>query len=404
MTTSIYVKLGSSSSILVDLPENCSGIGLRRLLKEQIFKSETNRISLTDIKFELSNQRKPLDYKFLSKFQHSDHPLAVSIHNLVINPIPEQHRDLFRATDGVMKDLAADLRVSNVLYIRHCYQEIYEEIMKYVGELSKLQALSTLSCHVFLTGTPGIGKRAFLLYFIQKLMKSKRPVVFGSKTNIEVFHFWDKDGDHRVASKLEIETLRKDRENFFVMDSMEVSTTYGPCLVCSSPRDNFAHQFRKNAAEFYMPPWNWEEIHECFELIYSALIPNLKLPILAARFFVLGGVPRHLFENIRIKACELIDDALKNTNWNELKQVAKSGGAGSGDAVSHRLVQRFNQISDEGEYSRCDIRFASQYVAIKLLQHYAAGRRDMRVQFLDETANLGFTGTLRGYVFESPGH
>ena len=100
----------------------------------------------------------------------------------------------------------------------------------------------------------------------------------------------------------------------------------------------------------------------------------------------------------------MIDDALKNTNWNELKQVAKSGGAGSGDAVSHRLVQRFNQISDEGEYSRCDIRFASQYVAIKLLQHYAAGRRDMRVQFLDETANLGFTGTFRGYVFESPGH
>jgi Cdc6-like AAA superfamily ATPase len=406
MENRIFVKLGANSATSVELPEDCSGIYLRRYLKENTFKSKPGfeAIKLTDIKFELSTQRNPLGANFFSKYQHSDHPLAISVHTLLTNPIPEQHRNLFWASDDAMKDLAADLQVSNVLYVRHCYHGIYEEIMEYVRDQSLVQALSTLPCNIFLTGTPGIGKTSFLLYFIHKLVKSKRPVVFGSKTNSKYFHCWDNDGLHRVVSEGEIEKLRKDSANFFVMDSMEVSTTRGPCLVSSSPRDNIAHQFRKNAATFYMPPWNWDEIYQCYELIYSTIKPDLGLAQLAARFYVLGGVPRLLFDNTRTKACTLIDDALNNTNWNELKQVAQSDGAKTGDSVSHRLVHRFNQNTDEGEYSGCDIRFASQYVTFKLLQHYANGRREMLVQFLDETSNLGFTGTLRGCVFEAPGH
>ena len=405
MTNSFYVKLGTGSSTLVTLPENYSGIELRRYLKENTFKSKPGfkEIQLKDIKFNLSTQRKALSADFFSKYQIPEHPLVISVHNLLTNPIPEQHRNLFRASDDAMKDLAADLQVSNVLYVRHCYRGIYEEIMEYVRIRARVQASSTLPCHIFLTGTPGIGKTSFLLYFIQELVKSKRPVVFGLKTNSKYFHCWDSNGVHKVVSEGDIETLRKDPANFFVLDSMEVSTTRGPCLVCSSPRDNVAHQFRKNAAIFYMPPWSWDEICQCYDLVYSKTI-DLKMPQLAARFFVLGGVPRLLFDSVRTKACVLIDDALNNTNWNELKQAAQSEGAKTGDSVSHRLVHRFNHNTNEGEYSGCDIRFASKYVTFKLLQHYANGRREMIVQFLDETAKLGFTGTLRGNVFEASGH
>lgn len=400
----LYVKLGTGSSTPVEYSDDFSGIELRKYLKDVIFKSRpgVGTLKLKDFKFESSNQRKPLDSSFYSRYQHPDSPLVVSVNNLLNNPIPEEHRDLFRASDA-MEELAADLQVSNVLYVRHCYQGIYDEIMNYVRKRSVVQVSSTLACNIFLTGTPGIGKTAFLLYFIHQLMKCKNTIVFGSRTNPNFLHCWDGNGIHSVVPWSDVEKLRKNGDHFFIMDSIDVPTTRGPCLVSTSPRDDVGHQHRKNAAKFYMPPWSWDEILLCYHLIYSKLL-DLRVPQLAARFYVLGGVPRLLFDNITERACRLIDVALRTTSWDQLKQVAQVDGEKAGDSVSHRLVHRFNSGTDISEYSDCEIRFASQYVTLKVLQYYATGRRDMLLQYLDETAPLGLTGTLRGNIFETPGH
>ena len=57
-----------------------------------------------------------------------------------------------------------------------------------------------------------------------------------------------------------------------------------------------------------------------------------------------------------------------------------------------------------GHYSRSETRFASEFVAIRVLKKYVEGRREMIVQFLDETSSISFTGSVRRQVFEPLGH
>jgi hypothetical protein len=93
----------------------------------------------------------------------------------------------------------------------------------------------------------------------------------------------------------------------------------------------------------------------CYDLIYSKIRHDIQMPRLAARFYVLGGVPRLLFDDITAEAHSLIDDAVRNTSWDQLKQVAQIDNAKTGDSVSHRLVHRFNRSEEKGEYSKCEI-------------------------------------------------
>jgi Cdc6-like AAA superfamily ATPase len=124
-------------------------------------------------------------------------------------------------------------------------------------------------CDIFLTGTPGIGKTALLLFFIHHLRSIvKRPVIFGSKVRPDEYHFWDKNDQYSTLEKIGSEFLN-DKSIFFIMDSCNIGSTFGPRLICSSPRDSIDHQFKKTATKFYMPVWTWNEIMQCYHQIYS---------------------------------------------------------------------------------------------------------------------------------------
>ena len=391
----LYVKLASNPTLLVEVSDDCSGIQLRKVLKNGAFKDYAgiSLVKLSDIQFDSSHQRKALDPKFYSKYQDFQSPLMVFIKTLARND------KLYEAL-GEIGILASDLKVSKVLYVRQCYTGIYKAMMNYIDKRKVAQLNLGWPCNIFLTGTPGIGKTAFLLYFIQELLKKKRAVVFGSKTNRDWVHHWDADGKHFTVPWKELNDHRQNPEVFFILDSIDFNTTRGPCLVSTSPIENVGRQHCKNAASFYMPTWNWDEIYNCHQLIYQNLIPDLTVSKLAARFFVLGGVPRLLFDNISESSCEIIDNALDNTTWDQLKQVATLDGAKSADSISHRLIHR---TKVNGDYSKYEVHFASQFVAVKVMQNYAQNRRDKVAQFLDEYP-LKFPGTLRGNIYENLGH
>jgi hypothetical protein len=126
---------------------------------------------------------------------------------------------------------------------------------------------------------------------------------------------------------------------------------------------------------------------------------------LKARFFVLGGVPRYLFDEQNTRACKMVEEAFSNTNWEMLKKVAESKGASAAQEISHRLLHRMNIAGGiNGEYSQYEPRFASKFVAVMAAQTYAAERRKSIIEFLDETSLIGYAGTLRGNVFEPVAH
>ena len=178
----------------------------------------------------------------------------------------QQNHKLYQTSDE-FETLASDLQVSKILYLRECYTGIFKGIMDYVHERALAQINLGWPCNIFLTGTPGIGKTAFLLYCIQQLLKKKTSVVFGSKTNRTWVDFWDRDGKHSKVSWRELNNYRLDPTVFFILDSIEFDTTRGPCLLATSPSDDVGRQHRKNAASFYMPTWNWEEIYNCYQFI-----------------------------------------------------------------------------------------------------------------------------------------
>ena len=67
----LYVKLGSDSTILVEVPDNCSGIHLQRFLKTKAFNDYSGipGINLEDIQFDHCNQKMPLDDSFYSSIK-----------------------------------------------------------------------------------------------------------------------------------------------------------------------------------------------------------------------------------------------------------------------------------------------------------------------------------------------
>ena len=396
----MFVRVGgATSSRRLSVPGNSTGIELRKQIKNE-FKDQLRGVKLKDIVFVQSTKTKvPLSNDFYDTYKNPEAPLQITVAGFIPNPISsDSNPNLFNAKDD-FEMLANNLKVSNRLYIRRCYSEIRDDILKYIQK-RQVQRVNVpgLSCDIFLTGTPGIGKTAFLLFLIHHL-RGKYPVMFGSKLRPKEFHYWDKDGTHSVIE--EVGAYLNDGQIIFIMDSCNIASTAGPCLICSSPRDSIDGQFRKTAARFFMPVWSWDEIFNCHATIYSPLVTE---KLLKARFFVLGGVPRYLFDDLNTLAVKLIETAFSNTTWEVLNKVAGSNGSSDNHEISHRLGHRINISGLNGEYSDYEPRFASNFVAVMAVQNYSRARRESIIQVLDETSNLGYTGALRGNVFEPVAH
>eukprot|EP00158_Paraphelidium_tribonemae_P007871 Partr_v1_DN28383_c2_g1_i2_m78400 putative crinkler (CRN) family protein len=333
--------------------------------------------------------------EYYDKYSRPTNPLRVTLAKFINTPFPDSS-DIWNAT-GDFRILAKKLQVSNRLYHRRCFEPIKNAILQYIQtRLEDRISVPGLACSVFLTGTPGIGKTAFLLYLIDSL-RGKHPIIFGSKLRLNEFQFWDSDGNHTILTEVDRKYLDDERV-WFIMDSRSFDSTLGPCLICSSPRDSIDSQFRKTACPFYMPVWSWDEIYNCYHAVYRQVAKESEV---RARYFVLGGVPRYMFDQRVELAADLIKNALENTTLEVLSKMSKADVVNDQHEASHRIIHRFDT---KGDFRHYESRFASNFVATKVAQRYATERRQSIIQFLDETSNMGFTGTLRGNIFEPVAH
>jgi hypothetical protein len=398
----IYAKQGSTSrTVYVEMNERTKPKELKESLKDA-FRERLGRVKVSKIVFENSTKKKELGAEFIQKYSTKENPLLVAVDGTMQ---PNEVSDgLFRVSE-LDADLSTSLVINNILYERPCYKELTDNILSHMESRLKV-SLEGMARSVFLTGTPGIGKTAFLCYFITKLREQRWKVLFGSRSMGNKFLFWDKDGkEFRLKKETVEDEYLECRDIFFVWDSIEMPTAFGPRVLCSSPRDNIGNQFKKTARILYMPTWSWEEIDAVYERIYSKLNGLLSRNVIAARFFVLGGVPRLLFDNLNTLACKLIDIAIVNTDQENLKQVASSDGAKAADSVSHRLIHRIIDASvDQDDFTECRIAFPSSYVSFEIMKQYSKNRRENALNFLEETSHVGIFGSLRGSIFEPFAH
>jgi hypothetical protein len=200
---------------------------------------------------------------------------------------------------------------------RSCYEKLRDILVSEKAEWDKKKKVSLplgMKCEVYLTGTPGIGKTAFLIWLIKYLVRYGYRIVFGcrefkgqwaemryTKLNNEQKHL-----EVNILSDIGLE-LEKDPNAWMICDSVEASPFNGMTIICSSPREEVSKQFKKRAFELTMPVWTYDKILECRNLIYSR---KIDVAYLRARYFFLGGVPRLIFTNISKTAVEIIKDAV----------------------------------------------------------------------------------------------
>src|SRR5690606_3159091 len=77
------------------------------------------------------------------------------------------------------------LRLQPLTYIRQCYDEIFGALINtFEGKIKR-----SLSPKIYLTGTPGIGKTAFIPYLIFKLLELNKEVVLISNCMIDALYW-----------------------------------------------------------------------------------------------------------------------------------------------------------------------------------------------------------------------
>ncbi|KAI3654554.1 hypothetical protein MP228_000608 [Amoeboaphelidium protococcarum] len=358
------------------------------------FDDELKDKRLTSISFE-GYEHGELDDSFYAKYSSADQPLQVTYLNSVKNLHSSAQNDATFIPEGYMVELAKKLKVSLKIYVRECYDMIWRQFIEYEQRQKKLQINHPERiAHAFLTGTPGIGKTTFLLYLIDLLLKDQRQVIFGSGNFLTKFVYWKSRHDYELIEEGDIDPYVSNPDIFFLMDSRDIQSTLGPCIICSSPRADIAKQFRKTAKLLYMPVWDWNEIQQLHVIIYSDLISK---DYLATRFFFIGGVPRYLFERTDENGAEFVKFAINQSEPSHLMRLYQSQGSFAPEKVSHRLIHQ-DGIT---EYS---LKYASPFVTTLVAEKFQTIRPDMVIQWLDETSELGKAGGLRGHLFEDIGH
>ena len=389
----IYAQYENSTKA-IDLEENIDTITKLRKKMKGLFSLQAN---LQDITFpDLSMER--LRPNVLDCYISNDKPLLIRMVKSVKNPI-------YKAAQEI-ESLAINLKVSPKIFVRDCYTELWNEFRSYETKQKAIMKNHPERIpHIYLTGTPGIGKTAFLVYMIQLLLTQNRQVLFGSGV-LDNFLFWGPKKKFKMVYEKDLGQYTSRSDITFLMDSRDFPATTGTIIVCSSPRAGIAGQYRKTAKKLFMPVWRWEEIQDLYSGVYTDLISENHL---AARFFLLGGIPRYLFDHLDSSVSDILRDAISATQEANLKKLVESKAEISKSKnttgeVSHRLLHLNGSNEDDPPFGKPREQYASSYVATMILERYKIYRRQLVIQWIEETTDVGIAGGLRGNLFENIAH
>eukprot|EP00834_Sanchytrium_tribonematis_P004569 NODE_233_length_12044_cov_0.738803.p1 type:complete len:583 gc:universal NODE_233_length_12044_cov_0.738803:5804-7552(+) len=391
----IFAKLPYREQVKELNVTNDKCITMRRAIKLN-FK-EFKQVKLKDISFDEFEIIGKLPAEFFNNHGSPDNAFIVKVKYMFSSPA--EYIEFF-TPGSYLAQITTLLNVNLKIYVRNCYKEIWQSFKDYELERHKDQIYHPqMIARAFLTGTPGIGLTSFLPFLIDTMLKEKRQVMFGSR-DLKGFIYWTSKDTYKHIKEDDIEPYLTDRDIFFLLDSRDLYNTLGPCIICSSPRSDIASQFRKTALKLFMPVWEWHEIQSLHQEVY---FDKFTVRQLYARFHLIGGVPRYLFENLQEMAATILHDALKASDNSHLQRLFEFKGK-NGEEPSHRLIHLNSSIDTAPPWGQYSLSYASDFVSTMVASKYQKLRNDMVVQWLDETSDIGKSGGLRGNLFETLGH
>jgi hypothetical protein len=202
------------------------------------------------------------------------------------------------------------------IFVRECYKEMYDLIM----EMNKAEDIQKRRRRFLVTGTPGIGKSLFALYFIKRYLdENNYSAPFGFQRDRGVADIITSNGD--LYKNVPSATYGNEENLPFFCDGVEKFEPNGPgfpklMIVTSSPDDARFKEFVKDnsVVKLTMPVWSKDELSRMYDLLelermhervidieYGGIVKKQSL------CDVYGGVPR----SIQSKDGKKMIDALK---------------------------------------------------------------------------------------------
>ncbi|EFJ13931.1 hypothetical protein SELMODRAFT_446106 [Selaginella moellendorffii] len=302
-------------------------------------------------------------------------------------------------------------RSIETLYVRKVFDALYKDIV------ATLAIEDCSLCH--LNGNSGVGKSAFLWYFIIRTGIDKRGsrILYESETYI-----WDFNGSSlRVIDKKDypLEQIESTEVDYHLIDQkIAPGRTLGVrAVVAASPEEGNTKAARKLRMTYtrYLPVWDKQE--------FDALVqswkrradlmprPDGNLSVKAEHIYRrvdaadlaydwFGGVPRFLWDREAENLTEedFSSDVCKCLANTKLKNVtAILQNSATTQNVSWRL---FHFALKPGSFRRFYYTFCSDKVANMYAQYLCTRNVDKIRSFLEATQPFKEYASLRGFVFE----
>jgi hypothetical protein len=211
------------------------------------------------------------------------------------------------------------------LYVRKAYKDLHQTIIDtFDNDRNEAQK------HVVVTGTSGIGKSAFLVYFTIRLLAESGDdyppiIIFHTKRSSECYVF----GGRSTVRSGTIEDFKPflclPDTWYFVDSSPDPILDQAKTVISASPKTLFseAHQYQdvdKGVAwRYYMAPWSLEELTMCRTNVTSFQV--VPLEAMEDLYTKIGGVPRYVLER-PMKVCARSIVSLTRESYDEDNQYA----------------------------------------------------------------------------------
>jgi ABC-type cobalamin/Fe3+-siderophores transport system ATPase subunit len=223
-----------------------------------------------------------------------------------------------------------------------------------------------------LTGTPGVGKSAFLFYMLWRLARTQENemIILHRACDAKQIFVFTKGDCYSTTGLHTIQHMLYEPTTWYLTDTLSpppgqyLATTI---LVASPDRRHYS-EFLKHTLGVhlhYLPVWTLDE------LLILAPKYSLSKAVVLERFRMIGGIPRFIQSEWDLKT--IIDDALSRVNIQRLSHNTCQELYSERD-MCHTIVH-LHLVEVEGEsvsytYTRAFPRMASQYVTERALKKF----------------------------------
>jgi hypothetical protein len=231
----------------------------------------------------------------------------LSVYTSVSETAKALQNSKFQDVDLISSPEGTRFPVTNTrdLFVRQAFKDFYNEIDNEFGIEGVDEEDVEEDRQVTLSGTPGIGKSSFLIYFIIRVLATS------GKDNPPIIIFQEKEGTNCYAFG-GLSTVREgDYDDFkpfleltktwYLVDSSPIPRTpMARTIISASPKTLFSEEslYQEIAKRmewiYYMAPWTEEELRLCRESVKAFNVVPEKFML--ELYELIGGVPRYVLE------------------------------------------------------------------------------------------------------------